>query len=73
MKVKFILEDLCCANCAAKIEEKVSKIEGVESASVNFLTTKMILNIDEARENEILAEVEKTVKKVEPDTVMKRM
>ena len=43
MKIKVKLVDLCCANCAAKIEEKVSRLPGVESASVNFLTEKMLL------------------------------
>ena len=47
MKKTYLLEDLCCANCAAAIERGVAKIEGVNSASVNFLTTKMILDVEE--------------------------
>ena len=47
MKKTYILEDLCCANCAAAIERGVARIEGVNSASVNFLTTKMILDVEE--------------------------
>ena len=47
MKKTYLLEDLCCANCAAAIERGVAKIEGVTSASVNFLTTKMILDAEE--------------------------
>lgn len=67
MKVKVKLNDLCCANCAAKIEEKVSKLSGVESVAVNFLTEKMILEADPAKLEEIKAQIVKIVSKIEPD------
>lgn len=67
MKIKAKLQDLCCANCAAKIEEKISKLEGVESVTVNFLTEKMILNADESKLGEIKEQIEKIVHKIEPD------
>ena len=41
MKKKFKLEDLDCANCAAKMEEAIKKIPGVNDASVSFMTQKM--------------------------------
>ena len=40
MKKVFKLEGLNCAHCAAKIEEKSWKIEGVKSVMINFMTTK---------------------------------
>ena len=64
-KIKLI--DLCCANCAAKIEEKIAKLEGVESVTVNFLTEKMILNAEESKLPEIKEQIEKIVHKIEPD------
>ena len=67
MTKKIRLIDLCCANCAAKIEEKTAKIDGVNSVTVNFLTEKMILDIDEAKAESIYAEIEKIVHKIEPD------
>ncbi len=67
MKVKVKLNDLCCANCAAKIEEKVSKLSGVESVAVNFLTEKMILGADPAKLEEIKEQIVKIVSKIEPD------
>ena len=67
MKVKVKLNDLCCANCAAKIEEKVSKLSGVESVAVNFLTEKMILEADPAKLEEIKEQIVKIVSKIEPD------
>ena len=42
MKKKFKLIDLDCANCAAKMEDAIKKIDGVEDANVSFMTQKMI-------------------------------
>ena len=67
MKIKAKLHDLCCANCAAKIEEKISAVDGVESVTVNFIMEKMILVADDAKIDEIKAQIEKIVHKIEPD------
>lgn len=67
MRKVYNLEDLDCANCASKMEEAIKKIEGITFASVNFITQKMILEIDENRFDEIIKKVIKTCKKVEPD------
>ena len=56
-----------CANCAAKVEEAVKKIDGVNDATVNFMAQKMVLDADDARFDEILQEVIAVAKKVEPD------
>ena len=71
MKKNYILEDLDCANCAAKIEEGVKKIEGVTECSVSFVTEKMIVEIEDGKEKEIEKEIRKVVKKIEPDTTLK--
>ena len=55
------------ANCAAKVEEAVKKIDGVNDASVNFMAQKMTIDADDARFDEILKEVVAVAKKVEPD------
>lgn len=67
MKKTFILEELDCANCAAKIEEGVKKIEGIENAYVNFMTRKMNIEYNQENETEIIEKVKKVVKKIEPD------
>ena len=67
MKIKAKLHDLCCANCAAKIEEKISALDGVESVTVNFILEKMILNADENKIDDIKTQIEKIVHKIEPD------
>ncbi len=67
MKKVFALEDLDCANCANKMECNIQKIEGVKSASVNFMTQKMTIEADEEEFNDIMKKVVKTCKKIEPD------
>lgn len=67
---KFNLKNLDCANCAAKIEENVAKIDGVNSVSVNFFTTTMKIDFDENRSDEIIENIRKIIKKLEPDTVL---
>lgn len=49
MKKSIRLSGLDCANCAAKMEEAVRGIEGVEAVSVNFLTQKMVLEAEDSR------------------------
>lgn len=71
MRKNYILEDLDCANCAAKIEERVRKIEGVTECSVSFVTEKMIVEIEDGKEREVEKEIKKVVKKIEPDTTLK--
>ena len=67
MKKKFKLIDLDCANCAAKMEDAIKKIDGVSDASVSFMTQKMTIEADEERFDAIMDEVEKVCARVEPD------
>ena len=67
MKKVYKLEDLDCANCAAKMERAVAKIEGVESVSISFMGQRMAIDADEARFDEIMDKVVKACRKVEPD------
>ena len=67
MKKKFKLQDLDCANCAAKMEDLIKKIDGVNDASVSFMTQKMMVDADDARFDDLMKEVVKVCAKVEPD------
>lgn len=67
MKKAFKLEDLDCANCAAKMERAIAKIDGVDSVSISFMAQRMAIEADEARFDEIMERVAKACKKVEPD------
>ena len=67
MKKKFKLQDLDCANCAAKMEEAIKKIDGVNDASVNFMMQKMTIDADDSKFDDIMKEVVTDCAKVEPD------
>ena len=67
MKKKFKLEDLDCANCAAKMEAAIKKIPGVHDASVSFMTQKMMVDAEDDQFDTIMQEVVKVCAKVEPD------
>lgn len=66
MKKVFKLEDLDCANCAAKMERAISQIEGVESASISFLAQKLTICAPEEQMESIVAEAARRCKKIEP-------
>ncbi len=72
MKKVYRMENLECAHCAAKMEQAIGKLDGVESVSVSFLTQKVILNAEESKLEQIVAEASKICKKIEPDCVIKR-
>ncbi len=67
MKKKFKMQDLDCANCAAKMEEAIKKIDGVTDATVSFMMQKLTIEADESRMDEIMEQVVTVCKKVEPD------
>ena len=67
MKKTYKLIDLDCANCAAKMEDAIKKIDGVADAAVSFMTQKMTIEADDARFDDIVKQAVKVCKKVEPD------
>lgn len=67
MKKKFKLEDLDCANCAAKMEEGIKKIPGVSDAVVSFMAQKMTIDAEEDNFDAIMEEVVRVCAKIEPD------
>ncbi|KLE15711.1 cation transporter [Clostridium sp. C8] len=72
MKKKFRLEGLECANCAAKMEKAINELDGVKEVTVNFLTTKLVIEAEDDKMAGIVQAAEKIVKDIEPDTVMKK-
>lgn len=71
MKKKFKCE-IDCANCAAKVEEAIKKLDGVEDAKINFMMQKFTLVADDDRFEEIIDEAIKIGKKIEPDFAVER-
>lgn len=72
MKKKFILEGAICANCAAKIEMAINKLDGVKEATVNFMTRKMVVEGEDEKMSSIIQAAEKIVKDIEPGATMKK-
>ena len=67
MTKRYQLKDLDCANCAAKMENAINKINGVNKATVSFMTQKLVIDAEDGRFQEIMKEVVRACKKVEPD------
>lgn len=67
MKKVYRMKDLDCANCAAKMERAIQKIDGVLSAEVSFMAQRLTLEVEEDKLSVILEQVKRCVTKVEPD------
>lgn len=72
MKKTYALEDLDCASCALRLETAVSRVDGVQSASVNLLLQRLTVEIDESAEPEIFKAIVKAAKKSNPDVTVRR-
>ena len=66
MKKTYMLEDLDCANCAAKLEKAISSLDGVNRVSVSFLAQKVMLDIADEKVQAIANELPGIVKKTVP-------
>lgn len=73
MKAVLKLEGLDCANCAAKIENEVKKLKGVEDANVSFMTQKMTIEAPESEMDRIVDEASRIALKVESEVTIKRL
>lgn len=67
MKKVIKVEDLDCANCAAKVEKAIKELSGVNSASVSFMAQKIVVDVTDERAATIIDDIRKIAKKVEPD------
>lgn len=67
MKKVFLLDEIDCANCAAKLEASIKKIDKCQNASVNFLTQKMTIEAEESDLEAVCKEAIVICKKMEPD------
>ena len=73
MRKIFKVEGLDCANCAAQLEEAIKKVEGVDDATVNFITQKMIVESNCEDEEELFKKLKKAIKRQEPDAKIKEI
>ncbi len=70
MKKNYKLDGLDCANCAAKIEKNIKKLDGVTDATVSFFAQKLVLEADDDKFDEIVKKVAEIVHRVDPDCTM---
>ncbi len=74
MKKSFSIKNIDCANCAAKIEERINKLDGVKEATLNFMMEKLTIEFSSFSEEDalkVMKDVEKIVNKIEPDATIK--
>lgn len=67
MKKVYKMQNVDCAHCALKMQNNILKISGVSSASINFLTQKLVIELDENNLDEIMKAVLKACKAVDSD------
>ncbi len=67
MKKSYQIQNLCCANCARKIEDRIKKIDGVLDAKILFMVQKLNLEVEDGKLESVLAQARAVAKKVEPD------
>ena len=72
MKKVFKLTGLDCANCAAKVQAGIEKIDGVKSASVNFITQRFVLEAEEDVFDGVFEQAVKVCRKIEPECEIER-
>lgn len=67
MKKVFKVENLDCAHCAAKMEDAIRKVEGVESANLSFMTQRLVIKAMDEKMDDVIKEAKNICKKIEPD------
>ena len=73
MKKSFRIKGIDCENCAAHIEEKIKKVKGVDSASISFFTENMVIECSEENLGEVMKNIQKIVKREEPDATIEEI
>ncbi|MCO8193972.1 cation transporter [Anaerofustis sp. NSJ-163] len=70
MKKKFKMDNIDCANCAMKMEEAIRKIDGVESANINFMLQKLTLEANEEDFEEIIKKARVAIKDIDDEAII---
>ena len=66
-KYKFKIEGLDCANCANELEEELRKIDIIKNVVISFMTERLTFECMEEDKTRAIKEIEKVIKKKEPD------
>ena len=73
MKYKFKIKGLDCANCAADLERKIKKIDGIEDASISFMSERLVIQCEESIKSDVVENLKKVAKKEEPDVTIEEI
>ncbi len=71
-KIQMKISGLDCANCAAKLEREIAKIEGLKNVSINFMQEKLLFECEEERLDEMIHEIEEVIERVEPEASLEK-
>ena len=72
MKKNYSIKGIDCANCARELEEEINKLEGV-SATINFMTDKLIVEIEDEIYDETFEKIIKIIKDDEPECTVEEV
>lgn len=67
MRYNFKIKGIDCANCAAELERCINKVKGVDEATINFMTEKLVIECNEEERDEVMKKVMKVIRKEEPE------
>lgn len=70
MKKEYNVAGLDCANCALTLEKYLQRIDGITECSINFTTNKMYLDIESSKYKEVIKDIARTIKQVNPDVTI---
>lgn len=70
MKKKLKMDGIDCAHCAMEMEEEINKIDGVNSAKINFMLQKLSLDVEDEKYDDVLAKIKKAIKDVDDTAVI---
>ncbi len=66
MRAVYSIKGIDCANCAAKLERKISKLHGVDDCTISFMTQKLYVEADDSCFDEVCKRMLALIKKYEP-------
>jgi len=73
MKFKFKIKGLDCANCAAELERIIKNTDGVNNASISFMSERLVIECEESIKEDVIEKVKKVIKKEEPDVTIEKI
>ncbi|WP_425425394.1 heavy metal translocating P-type ATPase [Vulcanibacillus modesticaldus] len=68
VKKTLVLENLSCASCATKIEDAIKQLPGIKQANVDFVSSKLIIEVYNKNDlSQRIEDAKKIIDSIEPD------